>query len=99
MTLPLWNPTLVKLGAVGYLSKLNGTFVMLFTAFRPENSTSSAVQGIASLYGYGHVKKGCQRLDEHNVAQRGLANAFVWLLTFCGRGGDPVSCVFPFLFG
>ena len=93
MTLPLWNPALVELGAVGYLSKLNGTFVALLTAFHPENSKNSAVQGMASLYGYGHVKKGCQRLDERNVAQRGL-DAFVGLLTFRGRGGGgPVSCV------
>lgn len=92
MTLPLWNPTLVELGAVGYLSKLTGTFVTLFTAFHPEESSNGSVQGMASLYGYGHVKKGSQRLDERNVAQRGL-DAFVGLLTFRGRSGGPISCV------
>lgn len=90
LTLPLWNPTLVELGAVGYLSKLTGTFVTLFTAFHPEESSNGSVQGMASLYGYGHVKKGSQRLDERNVAQRGL-DAFVGLLTFRGRSGGPIS--------
>jgi hypothetical protein len=90
VTLPLWNPTVVELGAVGYLSKLNGTFVTLCNAFYPEKSLNSAVQGMASLYGYGHVKKGNQRLDERNVAKRGL-DAFVGLLTFRGRSGGPVS--------
>jgi len=98
VTLPLWNPTVVELGAVGYLSKLSGTFVTLFTAFHPEKSAKGAVQSMPSLYGYGHVKKGSQRADERNVAQRGL-DAFVGLLTFRGRGGGPVSCVVPlFLF-
>jgi hypothetical protein len=92
VTLPLWNPTIIELGAVGYLSKLTGTFVTLFTAMRPEKSSNPAVQGMPSLYGYGHVKKGTQRADERNVAQRGL-DAFVGLLTFRGRGGGSVSCV------
>lgn len=95
MTLPLWNPTIVELGAVGYLSKLNGTFVTLFSALQPEKSQNRAVQGMASLYGYGQVKTGTQRLDERNVAQRGL-DAFVGLLTFRGRSGGPVSCVVLF---
>lgn len=97
VTLPLWNPTIVELGAVGYLSKLTGTFVTLFTAMRPEQSSNAAVQGMPSLYGYGYVKKGSQRADERNVAQRGL-DAFVGLLTFRGRGGGPVSCVQCFFF-
>lgn len=97
VTLPLWDPMPVSLGAVGYLSKPTGTFVTLFDSFHPERSTSPEVRGLPSLYGYGRVAWDSQRQDKRSMAQRGL-DAFVGLLTFKGRGDGPVSYVFFFFF-
>ncbi|KAK7046149.1 hypothetical protein VNI00_007152 [Paramarasmius palmivorus] len=38
VTLPLWSPSPIAIGAVGYLSKPKGAFVTLFNAFNPEKS-------------------------------------------------------------
>lgn len=90
MTLPLWGPSPVTLGAVGYLSKPSGTFVTLFNALNPEKSMNAAVKRMPSVYGYGRVSSGSQRQDKRNAAQRGL-DAFVGLLTFKSKGDGPVS--------
>jgi hypothetical protein len=90
VTLPLWAPTPVDLGAVGYLSKPSGTFVTLFDAFCPGQSSNGTVKSMPSLYGYGRITKGSQRKDERNAAQRGI-DAFVGMLAFKSRGGFPVS--------
>ena len=92
MTLPLWNPTPVQLGAVGYLSKPSGTFVTLFNSFDPYKSSGGTVMGMPSVYGYGRVQKGNQRQDKRNAAQRGL-DAFVGLLTWRNKGDGTVSYV------
>ncbi|KAG6902523.1 hypothetical protein C0995_015340 [Termitomyces sp. Mi166 len=86
LTLPLWEPSPVKLGAVGYLSKPEGKFVTLFNSFSPEKGDMNAVRGLPSLYGYGRVSSGNQRQDRRNAAQRGY-DAFVGLLTFRGKSG------------
>ncbi|KAG6819733.1 hypothetical protein H0H93_009207 [Arthromyces matolae] len=86
LTLPLWEPSPIELGAVGYLSKPEGKFITLFSSFAPEKDTVAAVQGLPSLYGYGRVASGNQRQDRRNVAQRGY-DAFVGLLTFKGKAG------------
>ncbi|KAG5640616.1 hypothetical protein DXG03_007905, partial [Asterophora parasitica] len=90
LTLPLWEPTPVSLGAVGYLSKPSGKFVTLFNSFHPEKSAEEQARGLPSLYGYGRVASGSQRQDKRNAAQRGY-DAFVGLLTFKGRGGKHIS--------
>lgn len=90
MTLPLWSPTPVDLGAVGYLTKPSGTFVTLFNAFHPDESDNEVVQDMPSVYGYGRVTIGSQRKVERNAAKRGL-DAFVGMLSFKNRGGFPVS--------
>ncbi|GLB45720.1 putative protein tyrosine kinase [Lyophyllum shimeji] len=89
LTLPMWSPSPVALGAVGYLSKPAGAFVTLFGAFHPEKSQEPATRELPSLYGYGRVTTGGQRQDKRNAAQRGL-DAVVGLLTSMGRSG-PVS--------
>jgi hypothetical protein len=91
VTLPLWTPTPVDLGAVGYLAKPSGMFVTLFDAFHPDNSSNGTVRNMPSLYGYGRITKGSQRKDERNAAQRGL-DAFVGMLAF-KRWGVNVSYV------
>ncbi|KAJ6589026.1 hypothetical protein B0H19DRAFT_1058099 [Mycena capillaripes] len=74
LTLPLWNPVAIALGAVGFLDKSSGKFVTLFNCFHPE------VGGMPSVYGYGRVTTGSQRQDKRTVAQRGL-DAIPGLLT------------------
>ncbi|TDL14843.1 hypothetical protein BD410DRAFT_796909 [Rickenella mellea] len=81
LTLPVWEPSPVALGAVGYLSKPEGSFYTLFNAFDPAKSSGGWTGGLPSLYGYGKVTSGSQRQDKRSAAQRGL-DAIYGLLTF-----------------
>ncbi|KAK2463882.1 hypothetical protein APHAL10511_004054 [Amanita phalloides] len=81
LTLPLWQPTHVKLGAVGYLSKPDGRFVTLFNSFTPHKASEEDTKNIPSLHGYGKVEVGMQRQDKRNVAQRGI-DMIAGLITF-----------------
>ncbi|KZT21885.1 hypothetical protein NEOLEDRAFT_1072805 [Neolentinus lepideus HHB14362 ss-1] len=71
LTLPLWTPTKVSLGDVGYLSKPSGHFVTLFNAYDPVNTSGNALAGMRALETYGTVKRGTQKQDKRTVAQRG----------------------------
>jgi len=87
--LPLWDPSPVDLGAVGYLSKPRGRFITLFNAFSPQNSDHAMVRRLPSIYGYGQVKDGSQKLDKRSRLQQGLdavTGPFAGLLTFGSRG-------------
>ncbi|KAF5362649.1 hypothetical protein D9758_009617 [Tetrapyrgos nigripes] len=90
LVLPLWSPSPVGLGAVGFLSKPRGTFVTLFNAFNPEKSSNVAVRGLPSVHGYGRLSTGSQRQDKRNAALRGL-DAIAGLLTFKSRGDGTIS--------
>ncbi|TBU52516.1 hypothetical protein BD310DRAFT_981788 [Dichomitus squalens] len=80
LTLPLWMPSQVLIGAVGYHSKANyGEFVTLFSLFEPEKSSNGCVKNIPSLYGYGRMSQGSQHQDKRNVAQRGMDLIQSWL--------------------
>ncbi|KAF8957169.1 hypothetical protein BDZ97DRAFT_1707220 [Flammula alnicola] len=81
LTLPLWQPTPVELGAVGYLSKPEGIFVTLFNAFNPRASDHPGIQSLPSIYGYGAAKDGIQRLPKKTVAQKAL-DMIIGSLTF-----------------
>ncbi|KAK1225756.1 hypothetical protein PQX77_011299 [Marasmius sp. AFHP31] len=81
LTLPLWAPSAVAIGAVGYLQKPEGKFVTLFNAFNPEKTKDVQMKGIPSVFGYGKVTTGNQRSDKRNAAQRGL-DAIAGFLTF-----------------
>lgn len=81
VTLPLWTPTSVALGAVGYLSKPSGEFIILFNSFDPAKSSDGVARNLPSLYGYGRVTQDSQRQDKRSVAQRSL-DAISGLLTF-----------------
>ncbi|KAJ3903739.1 hypothetical protein F5879DRAFT_803026 [Lentinula edodes] len=87
LTLPLWSPAPVALGAVGYLSKPKGEFITLFNAFHPQNSVLNGVKSLPSVHGYGKVSTGNQRQDKRNAAQRSL-DTIAGLLTLKGRGGN-----------
>ncbi|KAI8992697.1 hypothetical protein BD414DRAFT_481927 [Trametes punicea] len=80
LTLPLWTPSQIPIGAVGYHSKaLGGQFVVLFNSFDPAKSSDGLAKDIPSLYGYGRVNQGSQRQDKRSVAQRGLDIIHSWL--------------------
>ena len=83
MTLPLWDPSPVALGSVGYLLKPEGKFVTLFNAFDPPKSSDNRAKGMPSLYGYGRLTQASQRQDRR--AARGLAAMIQGLLTFKTR--------------
>ncbi|KAJ7072080.1 hypothetical protein C8F01DRAFT_1361505 [Mycena amicta] len=90
LTLPLWTPSPVNLGAVGYLSKPSGAFVTIFNCFAPDKSAFGHLRSMPSVHGYGHVSVGGQRQDKRNAAQRGL-DAIAGLLTFKTRSDGPIS--------
>ena len=72
VTLPLWSPSTVEIGSVGYLRKPEGEFVTLFNAFDPPRSSNGILKGMANLHGYGKISQGSYRQDKRNRAQRGL---------------------------
>ncbi|KAH9985258.1 hypothetical protein BJV77DRAFT_1084863 [Russula vinacea] len=73
LTLPLWRPSRVELGAVGFISKPEGRFETLFNAFNPEaTSAGGKADELPMLSGYGKVLQGNQRQDKRNAAQRGF---------------------------
>ncbi|KAI9433101.1 hypothetical protein F5148DRAFT_1269391 [Russula earlei] len=72
LTLPLWQPSHVELGAVGFLSKPDGRFETLFNAFNPGATSAGRADELPMLSGYGKVLQGNQRQDKRSAAQRGL---------------------------
>ncbi|KAF9780733.1 hypothetical protein BJ322DRAFT_278471 [Thelephora terrestris] len=79
LTLPLWSPSTVKIGSVGYLRKPEGEFMTLFSAFDPPETSDGVLKGMASLYGYGQISQGSYRQDKRNRALRGLDVLQSWL--------------------
>ena len=71
MKLPLWQPKHVKLGAVGFLDKLHGSFVTLLNAFEPRATGDGLLRNLPPMSRYGVPSIGHQRLE----AARPLASA------------------------
>ncbi|KDQ11798.1 hypothetical protein BOTBODRAFT_35049 [Botryobasidium botryosum FD-172 SS1] len=71
LKLPLWQPSEVKLGAVGYLQKPHGRFVTLFNAFEPGASSDGRLD-LPSIHGYGLCEVDSFQQNKRNAAQRGL---------------------------
>ncbi|KIM89640.1 hypothetical protein PILCRDRAFT_191889 [Piloderma croceum F 1598] len=80
LTLPLWTPSPISLGAV---ERAGGSFVTLFNSFSPGKCSlaDAAVAALPSLYGYGRITRGEQRQDKRGAARRVL-DALAGLLTF-----------------
>ncbi|KII83772.1 hypothetical protein PLICRDRAFT_95753 [Plicaturopsis crispa FD-325 SS-3] len=73
LTLPLWHPAPVALGAVGFLSKPKGEFVTLFNSFDPSKSSNGFAKGMPSVFGYGpRIKQGSQLQDKRTAVQKGF---------------------------
>jgi hypothetical protein len=66
VTLPLWSPSVVKIGSVGYLRKPVGEFVTLFNASNPPQSSGGVPRDMANLSDYGKVTQGSQRQDKRD---------------------------------
>ncbi|TCD62466.1 hypothetical protein EIP91_006836 [Steccherinum ochraceum] len=87
-----WSPSFVALGAVGYHNKPTGSFVTLFNSFKPLETSTGVAKDIPSLYGYGKVCQGSQRLDKRNIAQRGLDMVQSWITSKkTSDGSSPAS--------
>ncbi|KAM5539547.1 hypothetical protein V8D89_006656 [Ganoderma adspersum] len=101
LTLPLWTPTPVAIGAVGYHSKANyGEFVTLFNCFDPQKTSGGRTGDMPSIYGYGRISQGNQRQDKRNVAQRSMDIIQSWLSSrnrageakYSRRYSSPLRC-------
>lgn len=79
VTLPLWSPSVVEIGAVGYLRKPEGGFLTLFNAFDPPKSSDGLLKGMANLHGYGDISEGNYQQDVRNRALRGLDVLQGWI--------------------
>jgi hypothetical protein len=82
VTLPLWSPTPVYLGAVGYLSKPEGRFITLFNAYDPPKSSHASVRKLPSIDGYGHSLHKEQHHDVRKFTQKALDFISGGILTF-----------------
>lgn len=87
VVLPLWTPTPVQLGAVGYHSRPRGEFITLFNSFRPSESPGGRARDISSLFGYGSVKQGVQYVDKRSLAQRAVDKLVGWGRSPPGKSG------------
>ena len=81
VTLPLWDPSPVEVGAVGFLSKPRGRFVTLFNALTPDEALHSGIRALPSIQGYGLTRVETHRQDRRTVTQKSI-DAFAGLLTF-----------------
>ena len=92
VTLPLWFPTRVEFGAVGYLSKPRGEFITLLNAIDPLQSCEELLRRLPSMYGYGKFEVHKREEGKRSVAQRSL-DAISVFLTFKTRGDRSHPCV------
>ncbi len=90
VSLALWEPVEVEIGAVGYLSKPSGSFVTLFNAINPSKSSDSRINVMPSITGYGTISIRTHRHSTRNAALRGL-DAVVGFLSSGKRDEFPVK--------
>ncbi|RXW16863.1 hypothetical protein EST38_g8988 [Candolleomyces aberdarensis] len=90
LILPLWQPSPVHMGAVGYLKKPDGEFITLFNALSPGRSSNSAVRDLPSIYGYGKAELRSQKQDKLNVLQKGLDSIVGWISRNKNDGTIPI---------
>ncbi|KAJ3501789.1 hypothetical protein NLJ89_g9182 [Agrocybe chaxingu] len=81
LTLPLWEPSPVQIGDVGYLQKPAGRFITLFNALKPPKTVDAYNVPVRHMSEFGNVAKGSLRLDRRSAALKGF-NAFSGFLTF-----------------
>jgi abelson tyrosine-protein kinase 1 len=72
VTIPLWDPSPVEVGAVGYLSKPQGHFVTLFNAFTPSKADNLGIQSLPSIRAYGPVQLATYKEDRRTIIQKSM---------------------------
>ncbi|KAI0027395.1 hypothetical protein K488DRAFT_90906, partial [Vararia minispora EC-137] len=72
LTLPLWSPSPVRLGAVGYLSKPEGSFVTLLNCIDGTDAADRRVLPFPRLSELGKVDTFAVRNEKRSAAQRGM---------------------------
>ncbi|KAF7965529.1 hypothetical protein HWV62_43062, partial [Athelia sp. TMB] len=90
LVLPLWTPSVVTLGDVGYLDKPSGQFIVLCNALAPQNTQRPGIARLPPMSTYGLLQHGEQRSEKRNVALRGL-DALSGFLTFRSSARQSVS--------
>jgi hypothetical protein len=68
--LPLWTPSAVRVGALGYHSKPTGEFITIFNAFEPPMDVMNRVDTISSLHAYGPIATASVRKDTRTARER-----------------------------
>ncbi|KAI9060354.1 hypothetical protein FKP32DRAFT_1595433 [Trametes sanguinea] len=92
LTLPLWTPSKVSVGAVGYHSpSRGGQFVVLFDSLNPSESSGGRAKDIPSLPSYRHINQNMDRQDRRSVVQRGLDMVASWTGASRRQGGAPYA--------
>jgi len=79
VVLPLWSPSIVAIGSVGYLRKPEGKFVTLLNAFNPAGTSSGILVDMPKIHSFGKVSQRIQQQDKLNRVQRGLDVLSGWL--------------------
>ena len=79
VTLPLWDPSPVEVGAIGYLSKPRGHFVTLFNAFTPSKAENLGIQSLPSIHGIGPAQLVTHQEDRRTIKSM---DTLAGLLTF-----------------
>jgi abelson tyrosine-protein kinase 1 len=84
VTIPLWDPSPVEVGAVGYLSKPQGHFVTLFNAFTPSKADNLGIQSLPSIRAYGPVQLATNQEGRRTIIQNSM-DTLAGLLAFRNR--------------
>ncbi|KAF9039939.1 hypothetical protein BJ165DRAFT_1613590 [Panaeolus papilionaceus] len=70
LTLPLWDPSPIEIGAVGYLSKPAGQFCPLFNSMSPTKSDKIEIKALPPLGKDGDVTIGIDRSDTRTLTHK-----------------------------
>ncbi|GJE88953.1 hypothetical protein PsYK624_050410 [Phanerochaete sordida] len=74
LVLPLWSPSPVAVGAIGYLKKPEGSFVTLSNAFSPPGAKDGHSNGLPSLGGYGRTPVSTEKIEKRSSGRRALGH-------------------------
>jgi abelson tyrosine-protein kinase 1 len=89
--LPLWSPSPVTIGDVGFLERPAGSFKKLFNAFDLRSNSDKRISELPFVKGYGDYVQSNQRAERRNAAQRGVDLIHSWVARLPGSGPNHVS--------
>ncbi|KAF9039931.1 hypothetical protein BJ165DRAFT_1494612 [Panaeolus papilionaceus] len=70
LTLCLWEPTPIEVGAVGFLSKPAGQFVTLFNAMTPQKCYRIKIKTLSNLGNNGNAAIGVDKSDSRKLVHK-----------------------------